>query len=167
MRRVAANGGKLRPESNPNPIQSNPNTNPNTNPNPNPNPSSDGRKENALDELFNIFWDVYPRKESKLNAKKAFDKIKPDRDLVDTMIQSVQRWKMSKQWQDSQFIPYPASWLNQRRWEDEIPGPAPQQKPQKVLPAHDFQQRDYSGVQDEMLAGLNAELMQARKDGII
>lgn len=135
--------------------------------NPNRNPSSGGRKESALDELFDLFWNVYPRKESKPNARKAFDKIKPDRELVETMIQSVQRWKMSQQWQDSQFIPYPASWLNQRRWEDEIPGPAPQQKPQKVLPAQDFQQRDYSHVQEDDMIRLNQELRAAREKGII
>jgi hypothetical protein len=28
---------------------------------------------------------------------------------------------MSKQWQDSQYIPLPMTWLNQKRWEDELP----------------------------------------------
>ena len=149
-------------------IQSNPilsNTNPNTNPNPIRNPSSGGRKENALDELFDLFWDVYPRKESKLNARKAFDKIKPDRELFETMVQSIQKWKLSAQWQDSQFIPYPASWLNQRRWEDEIPAPSSQQKPQRILPAQDFQQRDYSGVEDDMMASLAREMAEAKARG--
>lgn len=36
------------------------------------------------------------------------------------MIQALERQKASRQWQedDGKYIPYPAKWLNERRWED-------------------------------------------------
>ena len=37
-------------------------------------------------------------------------------------------------------------------------GSVPQKKPQKVLPAQDFQQRSYDGVQDEILSNLSKEM---------
>jgi hypothetical protein len=40
------------------------------------------------------------------------------------MLAGVERWKQTEQWQKEggQFIPYPATFLNQRRWEDEPAG---------------------------------------------
>jgi hypothetical protein len=164
LRRVAANGGKLRPESNP--IQSNPNPypNPNTNPNPNPNPSP-WRKESAKTDSidFDVFWEAYPRKESKPAAKKAFDKIHPDEQLMQKIITSIRAWKESAQWKENggQFIPYPASWLNQQKWNDvptaQTPAPAKQYQQKKVI-AQDFAQRDYSGVDEEYKTSLNSEI---------
>lgn len=155
---VAASCGEMRPESNP--IQSE------SNPNPNPNPTREPREEKDTDhELrFDRFWDAYPRKESKPAARKAFDKVRPDGELLSKMIDSIERWKRSQQWQENggQFIPYPASWLNQRKWEDEPPVAHV-----KKMPANDFPQRDYSDVQDDEMSRLAAEMEQARRDGIV
>ena len=113
-----------------------------------------------------MFWDNYPRKESKPAARKAFEKIKPDYALTEQIVESVQKWKLSLQWRENggQFIPYPASWLNQRKWEDDIPTVS-QQKPQRILPAQDFQQRDYSSVEDDMMASLAREMAEAKRRG--
>ena len=71
---------------------------------------------------FDEFWQAYPRKESKQSAVKAFNKIKPNTDLVAVMINALEIQKKSEQWQKDkgQFIPHPSTWLNQRRWEDEL-----------------------------------------------
>ena len=127
---------------------------------------SPGRKESAKTDSidFDVFWEAYPRKESKPAAKKAFDKIHPDEQLMQKIISSIRAWKESAQWKENggQFIPYPASWLNQQKWNDVPPAPvqtsAPVQKQQKVLPAQDFQQRSYDGVQDEILTNLSKEM---------
>ena len=113
---------------------------------------------------FDRFWDAYPRKESKPAARKAFDKVRPDGKLLSKMIDSIERWKRSQQWQENggQFIPYPASWLNQRKWEDDPPVAHV-----KKMPANDFPQRDYSDVQDDEMSRLAAEMEQARRDGIV
>jgi len=71
---------------------------------------------------FEEFWDVYPRKVAKQDAVKAFAKLKPDAAFVAVLVAAVKRHAQSEQWQRGiQFVPHPASWLNGRRWEDELP----------------------------------------------
>jgi hypothetical protein len=73
-------------------------------------------KENSKDisEDFLKFWNIYPRKESKADAVKAFKKIKPSE--VEKILWHVPVFCQGK---EPQFIPHPASYLNKRRWEDE------------------------------------------------
>lgn len=112
---------------------------------------------------FDRFWAAYPRKEGKPKAKTVFDRIKPDEELLQRMLDSIEQWKRTDQWQEDggRYIPHPSTWLNQKRWEDE-PMPS-QQKPQKVLPAQDFQQRDYSGVDAELMSDLAKEMAEFKR----
>ena len=162
LRQVAANGGKLRPESNP--IQSESNPYPNPYPNPNPNPTRAGAEENEIDRLFDLFWKAYPRKESKPAAKNAFKKVKPDQELLEKMIESIERWKTSSQWNEDggKYIPYPASWLGQRKWEDEIKEFKPQPKT-KVVVAQDYDQRSYEGTQEYWENDIRRRIEEKRK----
>lgn len=69
---------------------------------------------------FDSFWKMYPRKTGKGSAWKAWEKAKPEISTVEAAL----RWQIrSEQWtkDGGQFIPHPATWLNQRRWEDEPP----------------------------------------------
>ena len=77
--------------------------------------------ENHSDLLFNRFWQAYPRKVGKRNAQKAFERLQVDKPLLDKMLRQIAHAKQSRQWQDVQYIPHPATWLNGRRWEDELP----------------------------------------------
>lgn len=69
---------------------------------------------------FDRFWEAYPRKTAKAEAAKAFARLKPDSVLLQAMLDAIQRQAKSPQWtkDGGQFIPHPATWLNQRRWED-------------------------------------------------
>lgn len=71
-------------------------------------------------ERFERFWACYPRKVGKGNARKIFAKLKPSEEMLGGMIRAVELAKQSPQWQrdGGQYIPYPATWLNQERWED-------------------------------------------------
>ena len=71
-------------------------------------------------ERFERFWACYPRKVGKGNAQKIFAKLKPSEEMLGGMIRAVELAKQSPQWQrdGGQYIPYPATWLNQERWED-------------------------------------------------
>jgi hypothetical protein len=75
-----------------------------------------------LDELFREFWSAYPKKIGKGAAEKAFKKAKPTALLSAKMVQAIERQKASQQWQKNggQFIPNPSTWLNQKRWEDDL-----------------------------------------------
>lgn len=70
--------------------------------------------------LFEEFWKAYPKKKAKDDARKAFDKRKPTRALLDSMLHAIQEQVQTEQWRKDggQFIPYPATWLNDGRWQD-------------------------------------------------
>ncbi len=75
----------------------------------------------ALAASFERFWSVYPKKRNKGDAWKAWRTLKPDEELVTVILAAVERAKASMQWRkdEGQFIPYPASWLRARGFEDE------------------------------------------------
>jgi hypothetical protein len=72
-------------------------------------------------ELFARFWAAYPKKRSKGQAEKAWTKLQPDEQLVEVILTAIERAKKSEEWrkENGRYIPYPASWLNAKRWEDE------------------------------------------------
>lgn len=76
-------------------------------------------------EKFEKFYSEYPRKVKKDLVRKWFNKNKPDDELFDTIMKSLNKFKNSYDWikQNGQFIPYPSSWLNEKRWEDEFDEP--------------------------------------------
>lgn len=91
----------------------------------NPNPESESRIQNpnTREERgtgFEEFWKVYPRKEGKQKARQAFEKVTVP---LETLLQALEQQKQSAQWtkDGGQFIPHPATWLNGRRWEDQLP----------------------------------------------
>jgi hypothetical protein len=70
---------------------------------------------------FQKFWSAYPRKVGKDAAAKAFGKRRVDDALLVAILAALEQQKISKQWQrdGGQYIPHPATWLNQGRWQDE------------------------------------------------
>jgi hypothetical protein len=70
---------------------------------------------------FDSFWSAYPKKKAKQDAQKAWDRLKLDDALADTIIASVLRFAATKEWMkdEGQYVPYPSTFLNGRRWEDE------------------------------------------------
>lgn len=79
--------------------------------------------EILLAEQFQTFWTEYPKKVGKVAAQRAWNRIKPDPGLFKAIMTALQTVKKSDQWhrERGQYIPNPSTWLNQRRWEDEIP----------------------------------------------
>lgn len=69
---------------------------------------------------FEIFWAAYPKKTSKPAATKAWAKLKPNEETVRTMLAAIEAAKQTADWkkEGGKYIPYPATWLNNRRWED-------------------------------------------------
>ena len=80
--------------------------------------SKDSKKDICAD--FEQFWSAYPRKINKQGALKAFEKVDVP---VETLLAALENHKRSAQWvkDGGQFIPHPTTWLNQRRWEVELP----------------------------------------------
>jgi hypothetical protein len=69
---------------------------------------------------FDRFWTAYPKKKSKGDAEKAWKVINPSEELVDIILKAIERLKPSEQWtkEGGRFIPYPATWLRAKGWED-------------------------------------------------
>lgn len=69
-------------------------------------------------EMFELFWAAYPCKKDKMSARREWDRLKPDRDLMRTMGAALKRAKASEEWQRGIGIPYACRWISKRRWED-------------------------------------------------
>lgn len=74
---------------------------------------------------FDRFWLAYPRRVGKEAARRIFERLKPDETLLAVMLSAIKKQASSAQWQGDggKFIPHPATWLNQGRWQDDE-GPA-------------------------------------------
>lgn len=69
---------------------------------------------------FESFWAAYPKKRAKLDAERAWKKIRPTLPLYVEILTALEAHKQSRDWQKNEgmFIPYPASWLRGGRWTD-------------------------------------------------
>lgn len=84
---------------------------------------------NDAHNRFDDFWTAYPKKRDKARCYQLWQKKKLD-DIADTLLDDIQRRiKNDAQWQDVQYIPYPTTYLNGKRWEDEITQPKKETKP--------------------------------------
>lgn len=70
---------------------------------------------------FDEFWKAYPNKVGKDAARKAFDKRKCTKELLEIMLAAIAQQRQSKKWTDDggKYIPHPSTWLNEGRWMDE------------------------------------------------
>ena len=71
---------------------------------------------------FEIFWQDYPKKIGKKEALKAWEKAK-DKPPLSEIIRAIHLSVCSEGWttDNGRFIPHPATWLNQGRWDDKPP----------------------------------------------
>lgn len=85
---------------------------------------------------FITFWEAYPVHANKVGARQEFAKIDAP---LEVLLESIKMWKRTDQWKKDggQFIPYPAKWLKERRWED---------SPKVNMPKSDGMER-YSNLQ--------------------
>lgn len=80
--------------------------------------SPDLKEEN---NSFEEFYTLYPKKLAKKEAEKAWDKLSEEKQLKALEDVKVRKVKHSQWIRDGgKYIPYPASYLNGERWEDEI-----------------------------------------------
>jgi hypothetical protein len=84
-----------------------------------------------MDGVFERLWNLYPRKQHKDAALKAWHKLAPNMELVHEMGHALLAQMRSDQWtrDDGRYIPLLSTWLNGRYWTDE-PGPPPVHTPQ-------------------------------------
>ena len=126
-------GGKTKNSSQTEPKLTKPNQSEPKRPNKEKEKEEDKEKDNDKDEEitaaspprrakssdFDLFWQAYPKKVGKEAARKAFSRVKAP---LESLLTAVERQKCGNQWttENGRFIPNPATWLNQGRWEDEV-----------------------------------------------
>ena len=125
-----------------------------------PNKNKSKNKNTEKEWMFDRFWAAYPRKEAREAARESFDEIEPDEELLETMIEAIEVWKKSDQWmrEGGRFIPHPATWLTGKRWMDEMPKGV-----SATVSAQMYEQRDYSGVNEEIEAQQDLEMSEFLK----
>lgn len=74
---------------------------------------------------FKEFWNRYPKKTAKEAAHKAFLKNVTDELTFNAVLYAIDTqndytWGPMIEDGKKQYVPYPATWLNGHRWEDEI-----------------------------------------------
>lgn len=72
-------------------------------------------------EGFDRFYRIYPRKQKRPDAERAWRKLDPNDELQTEMVIALGHHCLQLEWRKDggQYIPLPASWINSRRWEDE------------------------------------------------
>ena len=124
-REVGKLGGRPRkvetqtePTNNPGGFQTEPKHNPPQYPVPS-NQTNTPKPPSASPTGFAEFWQAYPKKAAKPAALKAFRSQRINGELPQ-LLSDIERRKSSPDWQkeEGQFVPNPATYLNQRRWED-------------------------------------------------
>lgn len=90
---------------------------------PEPPQTDGGGSGNLQDQRFDQFWEAYPKKVGKVDARKAWKKAKITGEIFDKIMTAIKDAKASEQWQreNGRFIPNPSTWINQGRWDDELP----------------------------------------------
>lgn len=86
-------------------------------------------RASALDRRFAAFWAAYPKKVGKQDALRAFARLKVGEGQLAAMLAAIEQQRASPQWakDGGQYIPNPATWLRQGRWEDEPLSASPPQ----------------------------------------
>ncbi len=70
-----------------------------------------------LDEQFELWWQAYPRKVAKGQARRAYRAaIRRYRVTCDELLEAVRTYPFGH---EERFIPHPTTWLNGERWRDE------------------------------------------------
>ncbi len=94
------------------------------------------------DANFCLFWQAYPRKAGKAQARVAFAKVSNEC-APETIIAAAERFALDPNRED-QYTPHPTTWLNQGRWDDD-PLPRKRGKDDGFMEnLYDFTQREGS-----------------------
>lgn len=104
-----------------------------TNKNDKKNKKDKNDKKDTYVDRFPDFWAAYPRGTAKAEAKREWDKLKPDAATFDKIMKCLE-WYKRHEWREKekQYIPHARTWLHQKRWADE-----PETEPDKPAPTVD------------------------------
>lgn len=82
------------------------------------------KEETKADEglLFEQFWAAYPKKQDRKTAFAVWEDLSPDETLLEQILSALHWQVRSESWKKDGglYVPMPANYLQNRRWEDEV-----------------------------------------------
>jgi hypothetical protein len=72
----------------------------------------------SRDAEFDQFWRVYPRREAKATARRAYEKARKVVS-VETILEGAIRYAKERAFEDPKYTKHPATWLTGECWGDE------------------------------------------------
>jgi uncharacterized protein YdaU (DUF1376 family) len=85
-------------------------------------PRTKTHEESEWTDSFVLFWRDYPRREGKFEAQKSWEKVgDKTQDGFDLVMSGLHRYVNLTITREKKHILMPATWLNNKRWNDEIP----------------------------------------------
>jgi len=107
--------------------------------------TTENKDKEKAEDLFLLFWAAYPRKEDKKNSERKFASLsdKEKLEAYEGIKRFASYWKSSGT--DIRYIPHPSTFINGRRWEDEIPENVRPRSNERPVPKNVLVgERDYS-----------------------
>lgn len=79
------------------------------------------KNELEIENLFESFWKVYPRKIAKKKAMTTWKNVCKNKDTYNKIIKALTTQIVANKWnKDIKYCPHPTTWLNQERWNDDV-----------------------------------------------
>ena len=84
--------------------------------------STDSNNTSSSDDdgAFEKFWSMWPKKVGKVAAVKAWKKVKDKPATLSLILINLEMHANAGDWKDVQYIPNPATYINQERWTDQV-----------------------------------------------
>ena len=84
----------------------------------------ESREGKEYESMFEVFWEAFPRKIGKLQAKKEYIKALGNGIDAQVIIDAVKKQKNSEEWnkENGKYVPSPTRWLLEGRWDDVLGG---------------------------------------------
>ena len=112
------------------------------------------------DDAFEVFWKAYPKKVGKSDCRQIWEKLRPSKELFAKIMSTLSAASASDQWtrEGHRFVPNPATWLRQGRWDDDV-GSYPQNvRDGPKTRFHNLDERRDDDLEDYALKKMISEL---------
>lgn len=109
-----------------------------------------GTARDPASDPFDTFFQSYPRKYQKPKARAAWDKLAPDADMAERIVDAAGRWAEHYQANpvDKKWIPAPANWLAGERFDEDLPSVYVDAKEAAIAKAKDKPKKPAVAVND-------------------
>ena len=71
-------------------------------------------------DSFGAFWQMYPRRVARIEAQRAWGRLTPQERIECLRVLPLHLEQWDRNGTEPRFIPHASTWLNQRRWEDQL-----------------------------------------------